>query len=101
MNAAAARSWCVRHPAASVTPRQRGKPARRDQPCRGGLSDAGRVARAGPPAEVGVVLAGGSLAGKDALSASSRFFSASARDSRGGFRGSFIPAAPLEEAFFI
>jgi hypothetical protein len=101
MNAAAARSWRVRRPANSVTHRQRGKPARSDQPCRGGLSDAGLLARAGPPEEVGVVLAGGSLAGKDALSASSRFFSASARDSRGGFRGSFIPAAPLGEAFFI
>jgi hypothetical protein len=54
------------------------------------LPGAGRFVRAGPPAEVGV-LAGGSLAGKDASSSSSSFSSASARDFRGGvFRGSFI-----------
>ena len=71
-----------------------------DQARGGGLPGAGRFARdrAGPPAEVGVVLAGGSLAGKDSSSSSSSFSSASARDLRGGgFRGSFMPMAPRWE----
>ena len=67
-----------------------------DQSRCAGLPGAGRFARgrAGPPAVVGVVLAGGSLAGKDSWSSSLSFSSDFVRDFGGDFRGSFIPAAP-------